>query len=73
MDGGITYLDTNVDAETEKNVDFACAATARASMVYVIKVNRCNIPCQYPEDQRGAFRALVLVVRKINLVGEKDI
>jgi len=30
-----TYLETRVDAETEKNVDFAWAATARASIVCV--------------------------------------
>jgi hypothetical protein len=28
-----TYLETSVDADTEKNVDFACVATARASIV----------------------------------------
>jgi hypothetical protein len=26
-------LETRVDADTEKNVDFACVATARASIV----------------------------------------
>jgi hypothetical protein len=28
-----TYFETRVDAETEKKVDFACVATARASIV----------------------------------------
>jgi hypothetical protein len=28
-----TYLETRVDADTEKKVDFACVATARASIV----------------------------------------
>jgi len=32
--GAGTYLETRVEAETEKKVDFACVATALASIVY---------------------------------------
>ena len=32
-------MDTRVDADTEKKVDFACVATARASIVYVKRID----------------------------------
>lgn len=68
-----TYLETRVDADTEKNVDFAWVATALASIVYCqLLLTEGRILFQFQEDQRATSLELVHADLKTNLVEEMD-